>query len=294
MASETPRRSVLYVPALHERALAKLPQLAADVVILDLEDSVAPAEKDAARARAAALLAAPRAAGGPELVVRINRPDEAAGATDLAAILPAAPDGILLPKARSEQDLSALRRQAAAIAPAAPTRLWVMIETAQAVAAPLPLALAQSDSLPLTAFVLGLNDLAAETGVRLMPGRAAMMPWMMMALAAARAGGLDIIDAVFNGITDQEGFAAECASAHDLGFDGKSLIHPTQIEAANRLFAPDEGALAEASRIATVFERPENRQKGVVMVEGRMVERLHAEAAKRLLIRAETIARRRG
>jgi len=292
LPSSRPRRSVLYVPGANERALARLPGLAADAVILDLEDSVAPQMKAVARDRVAALLRAPRRDGGPELVVRINALAEGEGAADLAAVLPAAPDGILLPKVAVPDDLAAVRALARAQGMQTGTALWAMIETARAVADPLPIALAQDDVLPLTALVLGLNDLSVALGTRLRAGRAAFLPLMMAVLAAARAGGLDVIDAVHNDIADPDALAGECVLAADCGFDGKTLIHPAQIEIANRAFAPSDADIAAASAIADLFDRPENRDRGVVSHEGRMVERLHAEAARRLLARARAISMR--
>jgi len=285
---------VLYVPGVNERALAKLPSLAADVVILDLEDSVAPEMKAAARERVAAFVAQFRREGGPELVVRINALADGEGAADLAAVLPAAPDAILLPKVSVPDDLAAIRALARAQCPETGTALWAMIETARAVADPLPIALAQDDVLPLAALVLGLNDLSVALGARLRPGRAAFLPLMMGVLAAARAGGLDVIDAVYNDIGDQDGFAAECLLAAECGFDGKTLIHPAQIGAANRAFAPSDDEIAAAEAIAGLFDRPENRDRGVVAHGGLMVERLHAEAAGRLLARVGAIHARTG
>ncbi|MBZ9937371.1 CoA ester lyase [Mesorhizobium sp. BR1-1-16] len=294
MPSSRPRRSVLYVPGANPRALEKAMGLGADVVILDLEDSVAPAEKPAARARVAALLAVPRHPHAPEIVVRINGPADGLGAADLAAILPARPDGVLVPKIATAADLDAMRRSAAEAAPGAIMPLWAMIETARAVADPLSIALAGDAAYPLVALVLGLNDLAVETGARQLPGRAPMVPWLMNVLAAGRAGGLDVIDGVFNDLTDMAAFEAECRQARDCGFDGKSLIHPRQIAGANSIFAPDLAAIAEARRIAGLFDEPRHRGLGVVAFEGRMVERLHAEAGKRLLARLEAIQARSG
>ncbi|HWJ74970.1 MAG TPA: CoA ester lyase [Kaistia sp.] len=292
MPSSRPRRSVLYVPGANPRALDKAMGLGADVVILDLEDSVAPAEKPAARARVAALLAVPRHPHAPEIVVRINGPADGLGAADLAAILPARPDGVLVPKIATAADLEAVRRSAAEAAPGAATPIWAMIETARAVADPLSIALAADATYPLAALVLGLNDLAVETGTRQLPGRAPMVPWLMNVLAGGRAGGVDVIDGVYNDLTDMAAFEAECRQARDCGFDGKSLIHPSQIAAANSTFAPDAAAIEEARRIAALFDDPGHQGLGVVSFEGRMVERLHAEAAKRLLARLEAIQAR--
>ncbi|SHF52599.1 citrate lyase subunit beta / citryl-CoA lyase [Kaistia soli DSM 19436] len=294
MPSSRPRRSVLYVPGANPRALEKALGLGADAVILDLEDAVAPTEKAAARERIAALLAVPRRPDAPEVVVRLNPLAGGLGIADLAVILPAQPDGLLLPKIATAADIGAFRRAAAETAPGVTVPIWAMIETARAVADPLSIALATDGDYPLTALVLGLNDLAAETGARQVRGRAPMLPWMMGVLAAGRAGGLDVIDGVFNDLSDVAAFEAECLQALDCGFDGKSLIHPRQIEAANRAFMPNEAALAEARRIAGLFDEPRHVGLGVLAVEGRIVERLHAEAAKRLIARFEVIASRGG
>ncbi len=292
MPSSRPRRSVLYVPGANVRALAKIPSLATDVVILDLEDAVAPAEKAAARNRVAALLAAPRAPEAPEIVVRVNALASGFGRDDLAELLPLAPDGVLIPKVTRAEDLAAVRRVAAEVAPDVRLPLWAMIETARAVADPLGIAEAHDAALPLAVLVLGLNDLAAETGARQLPGRAPMLPWLMAVLAAGRAGGQDVIDGVFTDLVDTDGFAAECRQGRDCGFDGKSLIHPGQIAMANQCFAPDEAELAFARRIAGLFDQREHAGLGVVAFEGKMVERLHAEAARRLLARARAIEAR--
>jgi citrate lyase subunit beta / citryl-CoA lyase len=292
MPSSRPRRSVLYVPGANPRAIDKALQLAADVVVLDLEDAVAPTEKAAARARVAALLGRPRGPHGPEIIVRINGLASGFGRADLAEVLPAAPDGILVPKIATAGDLAAIRRIAAEIVPTAHLPLWAMIETARAVADPLGIALDRDAAMPLEAFVLGVNDLAAETGARQRPGRAPMLPWFMAVLAAGRAGGLDVVDGVFNDLRDAAGFEAECLQAGDCGFDGKSLIHPGQIDVANRCFAPEPDELAFARRIADLFDEPLHAGLGVVAFEGKMIERLHAEAARRLIARAAVIGNR--
>ncbi len=292
MPSSRPRRSVLYVPGASPRAMDKALSLAADVVILDLEDAVAPSEKAAARARVADLLAKPRPPHGPEVIVRINALASGFGRADLAEVLPASPDGVLVPKVATAADLAAIRRVASGILPALRLPLWAMVETARAVADPLAIALDRDEAMPLTAFVLGLNDLAVETGARQRPGRAPMLPWLMAVLVAGRAGGLDIVDGVFNDLRDAAGFETECRQARDCGFDGKSLIHPGQIEIANHCFAPEPDELAFARRIVDLFDQPTNAGLGVVALEGKMVERLHVEAARRLIARAAVIDRR--
>ncbi|MCX5579854.1 HpcH/HpaI aldolase/citrate lyase family protein [Kaistia terrae] len=283
-----PRRSALYVPGSNVRAMAKAPTLGADVVIFDLEDAVAPSEKEAARERVVEAVAALRQAGTQsEIVVRANGLDTPWIDADLAAIGAALPDALLLPKISRAEDLSRVRTM---IGGDVALPLWAMIETPRAVLDPLDIAEAKDERLPLTVLVLGLNDLARETGALQVPGRAPMLPWMMAALAAARVAGIEILDGVFNDIADGEGFSAECLQARQCGFDGKTVIHPAQIAGANAAFAPDADELAWASRIAAVFDAPENAGKGVVRVEGRMVERLHADMAKRLLALAEAIA----
>lgn len=164
--------------------------------------------------------------------------------------------------------------------------LWAMIETPRAVLDPLAIADCQDERIPLDCFVLGLNDLARETRVVDVPGRAPMLPWMMMALAAARAAGIDILDGVYNDFRDIDGFTDECRAARVSGFDGKTVIHPSQVSVANRVFLPTAEEIAWAERIAGLFERPENAGLGVVQVDGRMVERLHADIASRMLLAA--------
>ncbi|ODT14956.1 MAG: malyl-CoA thiolesterase [Kaistia sp. SCN 65-12] len=285
-----PRRSALYVPGANARAMAKAPTLGTDVVILDLEDAVAPSEKALSRTRVAEAVAAfrqARAAG--EIVVRVNGLDTPWIAEDLAVAGEARPDAILLPKISTASDLARVR---ALVGRDVALPLWAMIETPRAVLDPLGIAVARDERLPLAMLVLGLNDLARETGTRQLPGRAPMLPWMMAALAAARAGGIGILDGVFNDIADEAGFEAECRQGRDCGFDGKTIIHPKQVAGANAAFAPGEDEIAWAGRIAGVFDTPENAGKGVVMVEGRMVERLHAEMAQRLLALAAAISAR--
>jgi len=283
-----PRRTALYVPGSNARALAKAPGLDADVLILDLEDAVAPGEKDAARRNVlAALEAIPRGPATAEIVVRVNGLDTPWGRDDLAAFAAGRADALLLPKISTRADLDAVR---AALGPDAPA-LWAMIETARAVLDPLAIAEAEG-SPPLAAFVLGLNDLARETGTRQLPGRAPMLPWMMQTLAATRAAGLAILDGVYNAVDDAEGFAAECAMARDCGFDGKTVIHPAQIGPCNAVFAPAASELAEAAQLVAAFEEPENQGRGAIRLDGRMVERLHAEAARRRLELAGAIEAR--
>ena len=278
-----PRRSALYLPASNARAIDKVRTLPCDVVILDLEDAVAPDAKPEARRQATAALAA-GGFGAREVVVRVNGLDTPWGADDLAAVGHAA--AVLVPKVDSPADLM---RYAATLPPA--TRLWAMIETPAALLA--LAALGQAAKASRTdVWVIGSNDLAKDLRLRVGPGREALLPHLAMAVAAARAWGLEILDGVFNDIADTEGLARQCVQGRDFGFDGKTLIHPDQIAAANLAFSPEPAATRWARRVAAAFELTENAGKGVIRLEGRMVERLHLDEARRLIALAEAISGR--
>lgn len=290
--SNRPRRSVLYMPGSNARALDKARTLPADVVILDLEDAVAPDAKAIAREQVAAAVTA-GGFGHREVVVRLNGLETPWGQADLAAIAATGPDVILIPKVNSGDDLVAAGRALAGAGAPARTRVWAMMETPLAMLNAGAIAAAAREPVTrLSGFVMGTNDLAKETGARLVPGRAPMNAWLMTCLAAARAHGLIIVDGVWNEIADEAGFARECAEARDMGFDGKTLIHPNQIAGCNRAFSPAEAEVAWARKIIAAFEQPENAAKGALQVEGRMVERLHADMARRLVAIAEAIAAR--
>ncbi|HEY2751775.1 CoA ester lyase [Phenylobacterium sp.] len=278
-----PRRSVLYLPGANARAIEKARTLACDVVILDLEDSVAPDAKLAARALAAEAVRA-GGFGRRELVIRTNGLDTPWGIEDLAAAAAAGPDAVLVPKVSSPQDLAAYRRALGA-GPA----LWAMIETCKAVFALDALAKA-SGPAGVLCWVVGTNDLVKEMRCRPLADRAPLVPALALSVMAARAHGITILDGVYNDIPDLEGLARECAQGVDLGFDGKSLIHPTHLEIANRAFSPEPDAVAWARTVAAAFDLAENAGKGVLKVDGRMVERLHLDQAKRLIEVAEAIA----
>ena len=282
-AAARPRRSVLYLPGSNARAIEKARTLTCDVVILDLEDSVAPEAKAAARALACEAVRA-GGFGGRELVIRTNGLDTPWGAADLAAAADAAPDAVLVPKAAAPQDLAAWRK---ALGPDTP--LWAMIETCRAIFALDPLGHASAGE-GVGCWVMGANDLVKEMRCRPGPDRAPLLPALAMSVMAARAHGLDILDGVYNDIPDLAGLERECRQGADLGFDGKSLIHPTHLEIANRAFSPDPKELAWARTVAQAFELDENAGKGVIKVEGRMVERLHLAQAKRLIAVADAIA----
>jgi len=280
-----PRRSALYIPVSNDKALAKASSLDADIVIFDLEDAVAPADKPAARAKLAAVFAAP--AGRAERVVRINALSSEWGADDLAAALACAPDAILLPKVDTARDI--LEAGDALDEAAAPDdmRLWAMIETPKALLNIGAIAeLGRDPASRLACFVTGTNDLAKETGVF---DRRHLTPWLMQLVLAAKAGGLDLLDGVYNDFRDADGLARECAEGAAMGFDGKTVIHPSQIGPANAAFSPSEAALADARAVRDAFALPENAGKGVIGLNGRMVERLHLAQAEKLLAKAAAI-----
>lgn len=280
-----PRRSVLYVPAANARAMAKVAALACDAVIFDLEDAVAPEAKAEARGALAEHLAqAP--ASAQERIIRVNAPASEWGEEDLAAAARLRPDAVLIPKVETAAVLSAARQTLDA-AGAAATRLWAMIETPLAIVDIREIASLGTDpKMGFDCLVAGTNDIAKETGLRLPEGREAIRHWLAGIVIHARAFGLDAIDGVYNDFRDAEGFAAECREGARLGFDGKTLIHPSQVEPANAIFSPSEAQLAEARAIIAAFDEPQNAGMGVISVGGRMVERLHAEMARRLLAKS--------
>jgi citrate lyase subunit beta/citryl-CoA lyase len=278
-----PRRSVLYMPGSNARALEKAKTLPVDGVILDLEDAVAPDAKAAARQQ---VVAAVKAGG-------TNGFDTPWFSDDLTAAAAAAPDAILIPKISTDEQLQLIAQRLLSMHTAHKVRIWAMIETPAAIFNVRQIASAASDDeTRLTGFVLGTNDLAKETRARITPGRAPMLAWLTTCLLAAREYGIDVLDGVYNDFADTEGFAAECAQARDLGFDGKTLIHPTQIEACNAAFSPDADEVAQARKAIAAFDLPENKGKGVVQIDGRMVERMHAEMARRTVAIADAIAAR--
>jgi len=287
-----PRRSVLYMPGSNPRALEKARELPADVLILDLEDAVAPEAK--LQARDAVVKAIQQGFGDREVLVRINGLDTRWWVEDIDAAASARPDAVLVPKVSSPRQLQDLAARLVDMGTDPHVRVWAMMETPLAMLNVRDIAAAALDSeTRLAGFVMGTNDLAKDTRARLVPGRAPMLPWLMNCLAAARAYGLDILDGVYNDIGDADGFAAECRQARDLGFDGKTLIHPRQIEPCNEAFSPTAEEVDAARKIIAAFDLPENENKGVLQIEGRMVERLHAEMARRTVAIADAIAKRK-
>jgi citrate lyase subunit beta / citryl-CoA lyase len=284
-----PRRSLLYMPGSNARALEKAKTLAADGVILDLEDSVAPEAKEAARDGVATAVKA-GGFGAREVFIRVNGVDTPWHADDLAAAAHAAPDAILVPKVQSPETLELVGRRLLDMGTDQKTRIWAMIETPLAIFNILAIAAEARDSESrLSGLIMGTNDLAKDTRARLVPGRAPMLAWLSTCVAAARIYSIDILDGVYNDLDNAEGFAAECAQGVELGFDGKTLIHPSQIAACNKAFSPSADEVAQARKVIAEFDKPENKGKGVVAIGGRMVERLHAEMARRTVAIAQAI-----
>ena len=285
-----PLRSLLYMPASNRRAIDKARGLDTDAVALDLEDAVAPEMKAEARAALLEELAA-GGFGHRRLIARINALDTPWGHDDLAALAAAPVEAVLVPKVDDADDVIALSRAMDAAGYSPGVKLWVMIETPRAVLA-LERIAACAATTRLAAFVLGLNDLAKDTGMAQLPGRAVFLPVLTLAVLAARAHGLAILDGVCNAIDDSARLEAECVQARDGGFDGKTLIHPAQLAIANRVFAPDDDAVAEARAIVAAFADPANAGKGALRVNGKMAELLHRTQAERLLAKAAAIAAR--
>ena len=287
-----PRRSVLYMPGSNPRALEKARELPADVLILDLEDAVAPEAK--LQARDAVVKAIQQGFGDREVLVRINGLDTRWWVEDIDAAASARPDAVLVPKVSSPRQLQDLAARLVDMGTDPHVRVWAMMETPLAMLNVGDIAAAALDSeTRLAGFVMGTNDLAKDTRARLVAGRAPMLPWLMNCLAAARAYGLDILDGVYNDIGDAAGFAAECRQARDLGFDGKTLIHPRQIEPCKEAFSPTAEEVDAARKIIAAFDLPENENKAVIQIDGRMIERLHAEMARRTVAIADAIAKSR-
>ncbi len=287
-----PRRSVLYMPGSNARALEKARTLAADSLILDLEDAVAPDAKALAREQIGAAVKA-GGFGYREVMVRINAFDTPWGHADLTALVKCGADALLVPKINDAEDVRLAGRALAAAGAPDGLKLWIMIETPQALLNLASIAATAAEpACRLQGFVLGTNDLAKDTRARIIPGRAPMMPWLMNTIAAARAHGLVVLDGVYNDFRNEAGFQAECIEARDMGFDGKTLIHPGQVEPCNAAFSPSDEEVSWARTIIHAFNQPENRDKGVVQIEGRMVERLHAVMAADLVAIADAIAAR--
>ena len=277
-----PRRSVLYMPGSNARAMEKARAIPADALILDLEDAVAPDAKDLARRQVADAVKA-KGFGKREVVIRVNALSTAWGADDLDAAVGAGPDAILIPKVSHAQDLE----QVEARIGGAGVALWAMVET--------PLSILNIKEIAgadgrLSCFVMGTNDLIKEFRGQHTPDRLNLAAALGMSVAAARAYGLAVIDGVYNDINNSDGFYSICKQGRAFGFDGKTLIHPSQVDACNQVFAPSVEEIEAARKIIAAFEKPENKGKGAISLDGRMVELLHEEIARQTVALADSIA----
>ncbi len=281
-----PRRTVLYMPGSNTRALEKARTLATDALILDLEDAVSPDAKSTARDQVADAVAA-GGFGHREVLVRVNGADTEWFEADIAAVAAAPPDGVLMPKVSSAADVAGAEAALAAAGAPGDLPLWAMLETPRAV---LDAAAIASASERLVGFVMGTNDLAKELRAAHVPGRAPLLTSLAWCLLAVRDAGKTIVDGVYNDLDNAEGFAAECRQAVELGFDGKTVIHPRQLDACNAAFTPTDSEVAHASRMIEAFEAARAEGRGVVTVDGKLIENLHVEEARRTLAVVEAIA----
>jgi len=284
-----PRRSVLYMPGSNARALEKARTLDADALILDLEDAVSPDAKELARKQVCDAVIA-GGFGHREIAIRVNGLDTPWGQDDLKAAAAAKPDAILVPKISSAamiQEIEGLLEKAGV---ASHTRLWAMMETPLGILRALEIA---GSSKRLAVLVMGTNDIAKELHAAHVPGRVPMLASLSTCLLAARAHGLVIVDGVYNDIKNAEGFEAECLQGMQMGFDGKTLIHPNQVEPCNKVFSPSDAEIEMAHKIIAAFEEAKAQGKGVATVDGRMIENLHVDNAKRAVAMAEAISARK-
>ena len=288
MSIVRPRRSVLYMPGANARALDKARSLPADGLILDLEDAVSPDSKDLARNQIADALKT-GGYGFREVIVRTNGLETPWGLDDIKALAPLGPDAILLPKV--EDPATILKADALLNEAGAPTTttLWAMMETPLGILRAAEIA---ASSKRLTCFVMGTSDLTKDLHSRHTPMRLPMLTSLGIAMLAARAYGLSILDGVYLDLKDEEGYRASCLQGVELGFDGKTLIHPNQVEGANEVFAPSEAEIAWSRRIIEAFAAAEAEGKGVVLVDGKLIENLHVDNAKRIVGMADAIAAR--
>ncbi|WP_072396091.1 CoA ester lyase [Hyphomicrobium sp. CS1GBMeth3] len=289
MAPIRPRRSVLYMPGANERALEKARSLPADAVILDLEDSVAPDAKVEARNK---VVEAVREGGygRREVVIRPNALETAWGTADILAAAAAAPDAILVPKVQHPGDIISAAKILKSVNAPERTKLWAMMETPQSILHAADIAAVGADpENRLVCLVMGTNDLLKESRARALNDRFAVVPWLALTVVAARGYGLDIIDGVYNDFKDEAGFRKECEHGRTLGMDGKTLIHPSQVAPCNEIFSPSDAEVDWSKKIIRAFDEPGNSNKGVITVDGKMVERLHLEQAKRTVAIANSV-----
>jgi citrate lyase subunit beta/citryl-CoA lyase len=274
-----PRRSVLYMPAANERALEKAKEIAADALIFDLEDAVAPDAKDDARERACAAVRA-GGYGNREIIIRANGQGTKWHDADLEAIAQAGPDAVLIPKVNSAAEVRAIEASLVGFGAPEHTKIWAMLETPIAMMSAYEICAA---SERLTVLVMGTNDLIKELHARRSPDRAALLSALGLSVLAARAADKVILDGVYNDINDVEGLMAECRQGCAMGFDGKTLIHPSQVAPCNEAFAPNAQEVEYARRVIVAFEEAHAEGRGVVTIDGRMIENLHVDEARRVL-----------
>ncbi len=284
-----PRRSALYMPATNERALEKAKAFNVDAVIFDLEDSVGPDAKAQARANAHAAVTA-GGYGSREVVVRVNGIGTAWWADDLSSLAASGADAICVPKVQSVEDVAAIREALEAGSAPPSLAIWAMIETPLGILNAAQIgAAAGSENNRVAVLLMGTNDIIKETRAEATPDRLPMLASLSQCILVARAYGLDILDGVYNNFWDPEGLEAECLHGRTLGMDGKTLIHPGQIEICNKVFSPPDGEVEDARKIIAAFEREENKGKGVINLDGQMVELLHREMALRTVAIADAI-----
>jgi citrate lyase subunit beta/citryl-CoA lyase len=289
MALIRPRRSVLYMPGANERALEKARSIAADSIILDLEDSVAPDAKADARKKVVEAVKE-GGYGRREVVIRPNALETAWGTAGILAAASAAPDAILVPKVQHPGDIISAAKILKSVNAPEKTKLWAMMETPHAILHAAEIAAVGADpENRLVCLVMGTNDLLKESRARALHDRFAVVPWLALAVVAARGYGLDIIDGVYNDFKDEPGFRKECEQGRTLGMDGKTLIHPSQVAPCNEIFSPSEEEVVWSKTIIREFDEPENANKGVITVDGKMVERLHLVQAKRTVAIANSV-----
>lgn len=285
MTDLRPRRSVLYMPAANERALEKAQTIASDALIFDLEDAVAPDAKEQARLNAVAA-ARSGAYGRREITIRCNGLDTEWGAADIAVAATSTAAAVVIPKVSSVATLDAVSCALDAAHAPAEMRIWAMVETPTAIFDVRAIAAHPR----VNVLVMGTNDLAKELRAAQVPGRAPLLPHLATALLGAREAGVSILDGVFNDVKDPDGFRAECIVGAQMGFDGKTLIHPSQVEPCNDVWAPTEAEIEHARRVIAAFDEAVADGRGVVTVDGRMIENLHMENARRTLAVADAIA----
>jgi len=285
-----PRRSCLYMPGTNSRALNKARTLDADVVIMDLEDAVAPDSKPLAREQVMAAVTQ-GGYGHREVWIRINALASPWGSDDLSMAIAAQPDGIVLPKVEEADDIQVVNEALRSANLHGSTQLWAMIESPSAVLNIQSIA-QQGAMTRLAGLIFGGNDLAKALGIAVSADRLALQQSLSMIVLACRANALTAIDGVFNQINDAEGLEAECVQGKAFGFDGKTAIHPNQLAICNRCFSPSNEELAHAQQIVAAFNQPANANAGVIQVNGQMVERLHFEQAEQLLARQQALAER--